>query len=259
MSSKDNKESKEFIARKRENSPLKTKNFEDIKQNKIEESGIIYITYRLDKNLFNYNNYIRLFGENFVKNNKNRCNIIIAGKEYEIISIIDVGKLENYGINKEDEAFEVILKGEEIKDISYMFKGSENLIKADLSSFNTQNVIDMRDMFDGCTNLIKADLSSFNTQNVIDMRCMFNFCQNLVKVDISSFNTQNVTDMRCMFNFCKSLLKIDLSSFNTKNVTNVSRMFVCCESIIKIRRKNFNKTKNDLDIKEFELLSIIEI
>ena len=40
----------------------------------------------------------KIFGENFVKNNKNKCKMIINGKEKEISSYIDN---ENKNLNKE--------------------------------------------------------------------------------------------------------------------------------------------------------------
>ena len=258
MSSKGDELPKEVVGDKKKDNPLKIKNLEDKNQYQMEENGIIISTYKLDQNLFEQDKYIRLFGENFIKKNKDRCSIVIVGKECEIVSMIDIEKFEKYGINKEAETLTVIFKGKAIDDISYMFKGSESLIKVDLSAFKTQNVTDMKDLFDGCISLIQADLSFINTQNVIDMRCMFNFCTNLIKVNLSSFETKNVTDMRCMFNFCKSLMKIDLSSFNTKNVTNVSRMFTGCDSIIKIKRKKFHKIKSDLNLIDSELF-ILEI
>ena len=227
MSSKENKEFKEL-----DNNPLRIKNLENKKRYKIEENGISIMIYKLDKKLYEHNKYLRLFGENFTKKNKSKCRIIIAEKEYDIISIIDEDEFTKYGINKEDETLTVIFKGKSIEDMSYMFAGCETLIKVDFSSFNTQNVTDMKDMFSGCLNLNK--------------------------IDLSSFNTRNVTDMRCMFNFCRSLIKIDLSSFNIQNVSNVNRILIGCESIIKLKRKNFNKIKNVFGLKESEL-SIIEI
>ena len=60
----------------------KTKNFNDKKQIEINEIGKVSMTYKLDKNLFKNKKYIKLFGEEFVKINKNKCKIIIAKKEY---------------------------------------------------------------------------------------------------------------------------------------------------------------------------------
>ena len=37
-----------------------------------------------------YNKTIRIFGENFVKNNKNNCKLIINGKEQEIAEYLTI-------------------------------------------------------------------------------------------------------------------------------------------------------------------------
>ena len=39
-------------------------------------------------------NRIRIFGKNFVKNNKKKCKIIINNKEYDLIEFADVNKSE---------------------------------------------------------------------------------------------------------------------------------------------------------------------
>ena len=233
MSLKGSNPQNEFIGRKRKDGPFKNENFETEKQNEIEENGIVRITYKIEKNLFKSNKYITLFGKDFVINNKNKCKIIIAGKEYEIKNEVKAEEFENYDINKNNGILEVILKGKTIDDMSCMFLGCESLIKIDLSLFNTQNVTNMGDMFCDCKNLIKADLSFLNTENVKNMSKMFNCCENLVKVDLSSFNTKNVTNMENMFSNCYSLNKLDLSSFNTKNVTNMENIFCWCDSSCK--------------------------
>ena len=38
----------------------------------------------------NLNGNIRIFGKNFVKNNKNKCKIIFNGKEYKIIEEFNI-------------------------------------------------------------------------------------------------------------------------------------------------------------------------
>ena len=55
--------------------------------NKIDEINIIY-------NIKN-EEYIRLFGDIFVKNNKKICKMIIDNKEYEIKREFYVGNCEN--------------------------------------------------------------------------------------------------------------------------------------------------------------------
>ena len=201
MSSKGTKQPNEFIGRKRKDSPIKNKI--------VKENGIAYMKYKL----FKRNKYIILFGKNFVENNKKKCKIIISGKEYEMVEEINVKEFEKYDIKEKDRTLEIILKGEKITDMSYMFDGCVNLIKLDLSSFNTQNVKDISSMFFRCEKLIKLDLSSFNTQNVTNMRHMFKFYQNLFKLDLSSFNTKKES-MPNMFDDYVSLVKIKLKNFN---------------------------------------------
>jgi len=66
-----------------------------------------YITYIFNKN---NTNFIKIFGPEFVKNNKNNCKMIIDNIEYEIKEQFYVGNCENNtlkiklkGINNECE------------------------------------------------------------------------------------------------------------------------------------------------------------
>ena len=47
----------------------------------------------------------KLFGERFVRNNKNNCKIVLNGKEKELVSFYDIERLE------ENEILEIKLKG----------------------------------------------------------------------------------------------------------------------------------------------------
>ena len=63
---------------------------------------------------------IKLFGEKFIKNNKNNCKIIIENKEHDLIEYLK--------INKNEKILKIKLK--EIKTItnmSYMFDGCNSL------------------------------------------------------------------------------------------------------------------------------------
>ena len=62
---------------------------------------------------------IRIFGENFVKNNKNKCKIIIDGKEYEL--------MEEFNINIEERIEIKLIEISKITDMSYMFSGCSSL------------------------------------------------------------------------------------------------------------------------------------
>ena len=117
---------------------------------------------------------IKLFGENFIKNNKNNCKIIVKNKELNIVEYLNV--------NKEDKILKIKLK--EIKLIT-----------------------DMSEMFCYCESLISLpDISNLNTNNVTNMSYMFFNCNSLTSIpDISNWKTNNVTDLSSMFSNCNSL------------------------------------------------------
>ena len=100
----------------------------------ISEINIIY-------NIKEENN-IRIFGSEFVKNNKNICKMIIDNKEYEIT--------EKYNIkNNNNNKLKIILKG-------------------------INNVTNINDMFYNCLSLLSLpDISKWNTNNVTNMSLMF--------------------------------------------------------------------------------------
>ena len=115
--------------------------------NNIKLNGMT-IRYKLNNN----DKRIKLFGEEFVKNNKERCKMIINNKEKEICEYLDIDK----------NILEIKLK--EIKSIdnmSYMFSGCDSLeTLPDISKWNTNNVINMSYMFSECKSLYRlADIS----------------------------------------------------------------------------------------------------
>ena len=94
---------------KRKPSPVKTKSNKE-KTDNVDDT--IRMTYSLDKKLYENDGksisdkkiksdklYIRIFGEDFIKTNKDKCKMIIGGKEYEIKSKIEKTELKDYGIN----------------------------------------------------------------------------------------------------------------------------------------------------------------
>ena len=87
----------------------------------------------------------------------------------------------------------------------------------------------MCEMFYKCSSLKEINLSTFNTNNVINMGFMFFECSSLKEINLSNHNTNNITDLGFMFSKCSSLKEINLSTFNTNNVIyewNVLWMFI---------------------------------
>ena len=86
---------------------------------------------------------IRILGQNFVKNNKNKCKMIINKKESEL--------MEEFNINNEKIIEIKLIKIAIITDMNSMFHGCSSLSNlSDISKWNTNNVINMNSMFHGC-------------------------------------------------------------------------------------------------------------
>ena len=141
------------------------------KNNKdITEINIIYNTKKEE--------YIRLFGDTFVKNNKKNCKMIIVDKESEI------------------------------KSFYYAKNYRSNILIIKLKGIN--NVTNMSSMFDRCSSLLSLpDISKWNTNNVIDMNCMFSGCLSLSSLpDISKWNISNVNvfDKSYIFYGCPNII-----------------------------------------------------
>ena len=207
----------------------------NIKSKKIINKNVdeIAIQYKI-KNIKNTKS-IRIFGDEFVKNNKDKCKIIINGKEIELCSHININ-IKQINSNK---IYEIKLIGiNNIINISYMFYECSSLSSLPyISKWNTQNIIDMRNMFFECSSLLcLPDISKWNIQNVTNMSFMFYGCSSLSSLpDISKWNTQNVTNMSFMFYECSSLSSLpNISKWNTKNVTDMSDMFYECSSLLSL-------------------------
>ena len=202
----------------------------------------ITIKYKIDKN----KKKLIIFGNDFVKNNKDKCKILINNNLTDLTNYID---LNLYHID--NDILEIKLKIlDDIKDFSYMFFGCTSLLSLpDFSELKTDNVTKMNHLFMKCESLsLLSDISKWNTSNVIDMSYMFYDCKSLSELpNISKWDTSKVNDMRYIFCGCKSLLKLpDISKWNTLKITNLSYMFSECFSlkslpdISKWNTSNFN-------------------
>ena len=188
------------------------------------------IIYKVNNN----NNKIKIFGYDFVENNKNNVKIEIEGKEYQL--------MEYYKINKNKSQLEIKIKGvENITNMRGMFKVCSTLSSLpDISKWNTSKVTNMGYMFCECSSLSSIpDISKWNTSNVTNMGYMFCGCSSLSNLpNISTWNTSNVTNMRNMFYKCSSLSSLpDISKWNINNVSYMKYMFDGCSSSLKIPEK----------------------
>ena len=125
-----------------------------------------------------------------------------------------------------------------------MFNGCSNLVKLDVTNFNTAKVTTMFGMFNACSNLTELDVTHFNTAKVTAMNGMFSGCSNLTELDLTHFNTENVTNMWIMFDGCSALTTIYVSDeFVITNITNKNySLFFGCIKLKGATEYNKNKT-----------------
>ena len=85
-----------------------------------------------------------------------------------------------------------------VTSLRKMFHSSDYIsFNADISGWDTSNVVDMSAAFDGAQ-AFNQNIGSWDTQQVTDMKFMFNNAQ-AFNQDIGGWNTEGVTDMRSMF------------------------------------------------------------
>ena len=162
-----------------------------------DKMNIMTIIYNI-----NNQNQIKLFGKDFVRNNKNNCYLIINNVKEELTDYIEIKTKKQKQL--EIKLFEIIL----ITDMSGMFYGCSSLNSLpDISKWDTKNVTNMSYMFSGCSSLKSfPDISIWNIKNVTSTCSMFHRCSSLESLpDISKWDTKNDVGMIWMFSGCSSL------------------------------------------------------
>ena len=106
-----------------------------------------------------------------------------------------------------------------------MFYKFSHMIKADLSKFDSSNVVTTNQMFFQCGNLKEINLANFDTSSIINMANMFTGCNSFTSIDVSSFNTSKVENMYNLFAYNYKLTSVDLSNFDVSKVTDMRHMF----------------------------------
>ena len=153
------------------------------------------------------------------KNEEQIKKIFVFIKGKKLPNFEYVHKFEKKGI------YDIIFKFPiQLNSTNYMFHKCENIIKLDLSHFDSSNNTNMCGMFEKCRNLIEINFDNINTSKVKNMSWIFNECESLTSLNLSHFQTQNVENMICMFNRCTSLENLDLSNLDIKMLLI---LFVC--------------------------------
>ena len=118
---------------------------------------------------------VKIFGETFVKNNKDKCKILYKNKEYKLKKYFDeIDKKYNY---KDTISFR--LKGiNNITDMSYMFSECNSFYSLpDISKLNISKVTNISNLFYGCRRIQSLpDISKWDTSNVNNMSYIFCGC-----------------------------------------------------------------------------------
>ena len=132
---------------------------------------------------------------------------------------------------------------DEINSLENMFYGLINLIKIDLSKFDTSKVTSMKSMFRECENLSQINFGEIETSSVTDMSYLFYKCSKLSSINVSSFDTSSVTNMNAMFSECASLTSIDATNFNTPNLEEMYDLFSYDRQLVFVDISNFDTSK----------------
>ena len=195
--------------------------------NLMTSNNAISIIYNFEKD----DNDRKLFGHEFIENNKKKCKMIINNTKYNL----DNNKLPIYNTDN----IVIRLKGiKNITNMSEMFCNCSSLSSLpDISKLYISNINNMSCMFQSCSSLKSLpDISLWDTSNVNNMKYMFGDCFSLLSLpDLSKWNISNVNNMDHMFANCTSLLSLpDLSKWNTSKVNNMNSMFSNCSSLISL-------------------------
>ena len=213
---------------------------------------------------------IQIFGDDFVKNNKDKLFLIINNRKSELIStkIIKDNYLEVILVQKsevkvtnlsymfqncihldnfEEYKFHDLIDFDYVENISFLFNKCIRIEELNLELFGTfEKVKSMEETFSECILLKKIiGLDKWNTTNVETMAGMFKECSELFNIEgIEKFNTQNVKDFSEMFYKCETLKSIpDISNWNMGKAETLYGMFKECKSLEESPKiSNWNRT-----------------
>ena len=224
------------------------------------EAEIYKMTYKIGKNQRN----LRILGEDFVKNNRNKGFLNINNKKYPLKEIISANNIEPNKIKiilKEDifnkscmfkncESLESLLKiqnnncteinNAEINNDEYYQKSTDNQEQTD-----TKYYLDFNDEEDSLYNNIYPQISEIEKE---EEECLDN---NIILYYYNElrYSKSNYTILKEMFCNCELLTSLpDLSKWNTDNVVDMSSMFYNCKSLSSLPDISEWNTKNVRDM-----------
>ena len=185
----------------------------------------------------NNNEFIKLFGEEFIFNNKDKCVMKYKNNYYNLQNNYDKSFFKKDDDN--DNFFTIKLQlSPEVTDLSYMFDNCSRLSELpDIHKLRTEKVTNMSYMFNNCSSLsLCRGISNWNTSNVTNMSNMFSGCNSLPSLpNISKWNTTNVKNMNFMFFNCTKLTSFpEINKWNTNNLKVAISMFGGCDEKVSL-------------------------
>ena len=194
---------------------------------------------------------IQIFGKTFVKNNKDKCHLIIENNDCELRAFY---KFKTKGeksitlvIDEEDINFIEMFKPDGLTDYRYYNKSLIDI--SSLESLDASEITDLEAMFCGCWEIKNFKcLKDWDVSKCKNFSHLFEDCS-FSEIDfLSNWNVSNSTHLNNMFDGCRNLINIKgIKNWNVENVTNFQFMFINCrklENVNAIQNWNMNKAKN---------------
>ena len=167
---------------------------------------------------------VKIFSEEFVKNNESNFKIIYDNNELDLIPFLE--------LSPDKKTIEIfLLQINQITNLSKMCAECLELYSfPKLGKLNTETVTDISELFANIKLTNLPDISTWNTSNITNMSGTFKGCSALFSLpNISKWDTSKVNNFNSLFMGCSKLEELpDISSWNTSNVSTMQYMFMGC-------------------------------
>ena len=143
---------------------------------------------------------VKIFSEEFVKNNKSNFKIIYDNNELDLIPFLE--------LSPDKKTIEIfLLQIKQITNLSKMFSECLELYSfPKLGKLNTETVTDISELFSNIKLTNLPDISTWNTSNIRNMSGTFKGCSALFSLpNISKWDTSKVNNFNSLFFLVLSL------------------------------------------------------
>ena len=202
---------------------------------------------------------IYILGPKFVKNNKDKCSLIID-------DTINSELRDKYKFNKKGEHSVTLIINEENVNFSFLFAIFENSFLNDildiinksktclvdassLENLDTCEYTDLSYMFCGCDKINDFNfVKKWDVSKCKNFESMFSYCRFNNLDFLSNWNLINAINLKHMFRYCINLNDINgIKNWNVENAENFNGMFYFCQNLIDVNALqywNMNKAKD---------------